>query len=280
MSATNQLHDKLIVITGASDGIGAQAARELHSMGGHVVIVGRSPEKTRQIATELEVPYFIADFAKLDDVRLLAQELKKTYPRIDVLVNNAGGIFGNRELTVDGHERIMQINYLAPFLLTNLLLDTLLKSKATVISTSSIANQLFGHLDMADIELEKGYSANKAYGNAKLANILFIKELHNRYHDKGLNAASFYPGNVATNFASNTTSWLKFIFHSFLRQYVLLSPAQGADTLLWLILSEPGKDWQSGEYYAKRKIIKANKQAYDRNLAKALWEVSDAMTKT
>lgn len=280
MSTTKGILNKLIIITGASDGIGAEAARHLHILGANVVIVGRSPQKTKQIAEELKAPYFIADFSKLDDVRKLADQLRKAYSHIDVLVNNAGGIFGKRELTIDGHEKTMQVNHLAPFLLTNLLLDTLIQSNATVISTSSIANQLFGHLDIQDIELVKGYSANKAYGNAKLANILFIKELHNRYHDQGINAASFYPGNVATNFASNTSSWLKFVYHSFLRNYILISPAQAVDTLVWLALSEPGKDWQSGEYYEKRKIIIANKQAYDTNLAKTLWEISASITRS
>src|SRR5208283_2113543 len=121
------MKDKVIIITGASDGIGAAAARLLKAQGAHVVIVGRSPQKTEKVASELNVPYYLADFAKLNDVRKLAAQLKMDFPRIDVLANNAGGVMGGeRMLTVDGHEMTIQVNYLAPFLLTNLLLDTLI----------------------------------------------------------------------------------------------------------------------------------------------------------
>ena len=127
--------NKIIVITGASDGIGKAAARELKAKGAKVVIVGRSPEKTKAVARELDVAYYIADFSKLSDVRELGEKLHAAYPRIDVLVNNAGGIFGERELTVDGFEKTMQVNHLSHFLLTKLLLNTLIASNATVINT-------------------------------------------------------------------------------------------------------------------------------------------------
>jgi len=158
------MEGKMVVITGASDGIGAQAARQLHRKGANVVLVGRAPEKTHKIADELGVNSYLADFAKLDDVRKLAHQLKQDYPHIDVLLNNAGGIFGNRELTIDGHEKTLQVNHLAPFLLTNLLLDTLINSKASVVNVSSIANRLYGNLDIHDLELAHGFTPNRAYG--------------------------------------------------------------------------------------------------------------------
>ena len=142
---------RTIVITGASDGIGASAARTLSKQGERVVVVGRSAEKTERIAEEIGADYFVSDFADLAQVRQLAAQLKEKYPRIDVLANNAGGIMGSRELTVDGHEKTFQINHLAPFLLTTELMDVLTASQATVINTSSAAN-CFGKLDLDDLE--------------------------------------------------------------------------------------------------------------------------------
>lgn len=268
---------RTIVITGASDGIGAAAARILSGKGERVVIVGRSSEKTTAIAAGIKADYYIADYSKLDEVRKLAAELHKKYPHIDVLANNAGGIMGNREETVDGHEKTFQVNHLAPFLLTTLLMDRLISSKATIINTSSVANKLFANIDITDLESKKNYSPERAYGNSKLANILFTKELHHQYHDKGINAVAFHPGNVATSFSTGTTSSMRFIYQTFLKHLVLISPEKGADTLIWLATSKPGTDWVSGEYYDKRKIEKANPQAYDSDLAKKLWEISKEM---
>jgi NAD(P)-dependent dehydrogenase (short-subunit alcohol dehydrogenase family) len=267
------------VITGASDGIGAAAAHQLHAIGTTVVVVGRFPEKTKEVADGLHAEYYVADFTKLSDVRKLAGELRRDFPRIDVLANNAGGIFGKRELTVDGHEKTMQVNYLAHFLLTNLLMDVLIASKATVINTSSIAHKIFSKFDIDDLEVANGYTQRIAYGNAKLENILFTRELHRRYNEKGISTAAFHPGNVASNFASDTDSSLRYIYHTPLRRLFLISPAKAADTLVWLATTTPGKDWQSGEYYEKRKISKnIDAKATDPDLARELWELSVKFT--
>ena len=150
------MSERTIVITGASDGIGAAAARALAASGDRVVIVGRSPQKTEAIAAELGADHFIADFTRLADVRALAAELLRRYPRIDVLANNAGGIMGARELTADGHEKTLQVNHLAPFLLTTLLMDRLIESRASVINTSSAANR-FGRLNLDDLGNARKY---------------------------------------------------------------------------------------------------------------------------
>lgn len=268
---------KVVVITGASDGIGAAGARALQARGHHVVLVGRSAEKTKLIASELKVPYYLADFADLDEVRSLAKQLKEEIPRIDVLANNAGGIMGSRRVTVDGNELTIQVNHLAPFLLTNLLLDTLIASKATVIATSSIANRAAGMLDLDDLSLEKGYSPQNAYGKAKLMNILFTKELHRRFHGDGINCAAFHPGIVRTSFAGEFKGPISFAYTSLLK-YLLRSPARGADSLVWLATSDPHRDWQSGEYFKNRRVAMATKQAYDRDLAMNLWQVSLKLT--
>jgi len=271
---------KTILITGASDGIGAEAARELHASGENVIIVGRSLEKTKAIASELGAPYYVADFTKLSEVRQLAADIRKDVARIDVLVNNAGGIFGKREITEDGHEKTMQVNHLAPFLLTNLLIDILVASNATVINTSSIANKILSKFDINDIEVEKNYSPEVAYGNSKLENILFTKELNRRYGQAGISTVAFHPGNVATNFANGSGSLMRFIYSTFLSKLFLISPKKGADTLVWLASTAPGKDWTLGEYYVKRKIsTQVNPIANDGDVARELWDWSEEVVK-
>ena len=267
---------RTIIITGASDGIGAAAARALSARGDTVVVVGRSPQKTAAVADELGVDYLVADFARLDDVRALAATLLERYPRIDVLANNAGGIMGDRELTVDGFEKTFQVNHLAPFLLTSLLSERLVSSRATVIATASVANRLYGHLDLDDLGNERAYSPNKAYGDAKLANILFARELDRRFGDSGIASVSFHPGVVRTGFATESTSPMRFFYNAF--GFFLLRPAKGADTLVWLATTTPGTDWKAGGFYTKRKLdFTTNPQADDAALASALWERSAAL---
>ncbi|MFQ4150191.1 SDR family NAD(P)-dependent oxidoreductase [Arthrobacter sp. LAPM80] len=270
------MEPRTIVITGASSGIGEAAARTLAQTGDTIVVVGRSVQRTQAVADDIGADHFIADFSRLDQVAELAVALKDKYPRIDVLVNNAGGIMAGRELTVDGHEKTFQVNHLAPFLLTRLLEDTLLASAAKVISTSSVAHALFGKLDIADLELTKKYSSSRAYGNAKLANILFTRELHRRFNEQGLSSAAFHPGGVATNFSAGSKSPLRFMYGSGFRTY-MLTPAQGAQTLVWLAIGEPGLDWRSGEYFAKSKPARTSRAAKDGILARQLWEESANM---
>jgi NAD(P)-dependent dehydrogenase (short-subunit alcohol dehydrogenase family) len=263
---------RTIVITGASDGIGVAAARRLSAAGHRVVLVGRSPEKTAAIGRELGQPHHVADFADLAQVRELAATLREAYPRIDVLANNAGGIMaGQREMTVDGNEKTLQINHLAPFLLTNLLLDGLLRTGATVVATSSVAARMLGHLDLADLDNARRYRPNKAYGDAKLANILFTRELHRRYPQ--LAPVAFHPGGIATNFAADSGSVMRVMYHTPLRR-LLRGPDQGADQLVWFAQTPPGEQWQVGQYYARRTVAKTNPQADDAELARALWEES------
>jgi NAD(P)-dependent dehydrogenase (short-subunit alcohol dehydrogenase family) len=272
------MQDKVVVITGASDGIGAIAAQKLHDMGAGVVVVGRSAEKTKRVADGIGAKYYTADFARFDDVHQLAARLKQDYPKIDVLINNAGGIFGERQLTVDGHEKTLQVNHLAPFLLTTLLMNTLVDGKASVICTSSIANKRYGNLDINDLDLEHGYTPQRAYGNGKLANILFVQALHQRYHSKGISAVAVHPGVIATHFAHGTTHWLRLLYRTSLAKILLESPQKGAEPLVWLASTKPGIDWQSGQYYEKHRPGKMNKQASDPGLADALWELSQQYT--
>ncbi|WP_285244731.1 SDR family NAD(P)-dependent oxidoreductase [Pseudarthrobacter sp. fls2-241-R2A-127] len=268
---------RTIVITGASDGIGAAAARTLAKAGEQVVVVGRSAEKTRALAAEIGADHHLADFADLAQVRALADTLRSTYPRIDVLANNAGGMMGKRTLTVDGNELTFQVNHLAPFLLTTSLMDTLTASNAKIINTASAAN-FSGKVDLFDLNAEHGYRTFRAYGTGKLANILFTSELHRRFHEQGITTAAFHPGVVRTNFAANSSSPFRHAYKSVANRF-MLSPDQGADTMLWLIKGTAGTDWISGAYYAKRALAKANRQAYDADLARGLWEKSEELVK-
>jgi NAD(P)-dependent dehydrogenase (short-subunit alcohol dehydrogenase family) len=263
------------VITGASDGIGAAAARELAGRGHEVVLVGRSATKTAALADELGAPSYTADFADLDDVRRLADAVGSAHPRIDVLANNAGAIMGHRTLTKDGHELTFQVNHLAPFLLTNLLMPTLVASRARVVQTSSVAARLFGHVDLDDLQLERGYSPDRAYGNGKLENILFTRELDRRHGGEGIAAAAFHPGIVGTSFASGTTHPMRFLYHTpVVNRLFTISPERGAKGLVWLATHEPGRDWPTGRYFERNKVARTNRQASDDALARGLWDRS------
>ncbi len=275
MKASNDMTGKTVVITGASDGIGAAAAKLLHARGANVIVVGRSLEKTTAVAKAVGTKPITADFTDLASVRNAAKAILKTCPQIDVLINNAGGLWPERIVTDDGHEQTFQVNYLAPFLLTNLLHDRLAASKGRIINTSSRANTA-GQVDLDDLDSAKSYRAFNVYGTTKLENILFTQELSRRWGSEGITAASVHPGVVATQFGRD--SKLTSLFYQGLARHVLRSPEKGADTIVWLASTTPGKDWQNGGYYADRKPGKQlNPQANDADLASALWDRSLAL---
>ncbi|WP_182113109.1 MULTISPECIES: SDR family NAD(P)-dependent oxidoreductase [unclassified Actinotalea] len=268
---------RTIVITGASDGIGAAAARDLAARGERVIVVGRSPQKTADVARGIGAEHLVADFARLDDVRALAAALVERTDRIDVLANNAGGVFGRRELTVDGHETTFQVNHLAPFLLTRLLLDRLRAAgTSTVVTTSSAANR-FGRIDLDDLESERGSTPSRAYGASKLANILFTRGLHARHAADGVAAVAFHPGTVATGFAAGSTSVFRLVYRTPLRRFLLTSAEEGGSHLAHFVDGAPGVDWLPGEYYDLRRQAAPNPQALDDRLVDGLWERSAAM---
>ncbi|RZU62978.1 SDR family NAD(P)-dependent oxidoreductase [Zhihengliuella halotolerans] len=266
---------KTVVLTGASDGLGAAAAKQLAAQGHRVVVVGRSPERTAEVAARIDAPYYLADFADLGQVRRLAAGLSADHARIDVLANNAGGIMGQRELTVDGHEKTFQVNHLAPFLLTNLLLPVLTASDATVIQTSSRAARVFARFDIDDLQNADDYRPQTAYGNAKLANILFTRELQQRHGDAGISAVSFHPGIVGTSFAADTTHFMRRVYHGPLKRLLTITPEKAAADLLWLATGAPGQTFEPGEYYESRQLPgRINPDSVDPVLAAQLWDRS------
>ncbi len=267
---------RTVVITGASDGIGAAAARRISRGGHNVVLVGRSESKSAAVAAELDADYFVADFADLSQVRALADKLRSQYPRIDVLGNNAGGVFSKPHRTADGHEITLQVNYLAPFLLTTQLLDLLVGSRAVIVNTSSSSQRLLRKVKLADFDATDRRGPSTAYALAKLANILFTRELHRRFSADGLSAAVVHPGFVNTNIGHSSGSRFLTTMQRTPVSRMIKTADHGADQLVWLATSEPGVDWQAGEYYVKGKVAKANRAADDPALARELWDNSVA----
>ena len=263
--------NRVVVITGGSSGIGAAAARELRAAGAEVAITGRS-EETERLAREIGAKAFPADFGRLSDVRALAAQLLASYPRIDVLANNVGGVIATRQVTEDGHEKTLQVNHLGGFLLTMLLRERLESSGATVINTSSGAHRM-GRLDLSDLENARSYSAWRAYGSAKLMNILHASGIQRRF--RGVNAVSFHPGVVATGFAREGTWPVRLLYGFPLGRLFMIPPAKGADTLVWLATTTPGREWTPGAYYVKRRHAHTSRQSSDVELERGLWEWSE-----
>ena len=263
---------KVIVITGGSSGIGASAARALRERGATVVITGRSPETSR-LASEIGADHFLADFAKLRDVRALAGHLLTQYSRIDVLANNVGGVIHQRQLTEDGHEKTLQVNHLGGFLLTLLLRERLEASGATVINTSSGAHRM-GRIDFADLENERKYSPWRAYGTAKLMNILHAREINRRF--RGVKGVAFHPGVVATGFGREGNALTRFMYESVLSKIFMITPGKGADTLVWLAIAS---DWKPGDYYIKRTAARMSREASGDALARRLWDESSRLVR-
>lgn len=274
----NDVSGKTIVITGGTMGIGQAAARRLRAAGARVAITGRS-DRSAALAADMGCDFFRADYASLSDVRDLAAALLAAYPRVDILANNVGGVMNKRSLTGDGHERTFQVNHLGGFLLTHLLQARLEASQAVVINTSSRAHTM-GHLDMDDLENAQDYAAFRAYGTAKLMNILHADEINRRFRD--VRAVSFHPGVVATGFGRAGSPMVRFVYDNPLTGLFMLSPDKGADTLVWLATSQPGTDngWEPGQYYVKRQRAPKSLQAADDGLAARLWAASMAMVGT
>ena len=211
-------------------------------------------------------------------MRELAGELGRQYSRIDVLVNNAGLIAGaQRTVTADGHELTFQINHLAPFLLTMLLREQLSAAGASVITTSSRAGTVRdARVDAGDLDIAGGYDGLRAYKSSKLANVLFTRELARRWEPLGISAAAVHPGMVRSQWGKSGPMAGRAVVNSPLR-LAMRSPERGADTIVWLATTTPGKDWPTGGHFANRKPATPGRLADDMHLAERLWDQSIAL---
>lgn len=278
----------IILVTGATSGIGKVTATELAKTGAHLVLLARSAEKAaatqreiRAVAGHDRVDVLLADLADLQQVRRAAAEFNARYPRLDVLVNNAGLIFGaQRQLSVDGNELGLATNHLGPFLLTALLLDKLRASPAARVVNLASKAHVMAKPDLADIQSERHYSAMRVYANTKLYNIMFTQELARRLRAHGIanvTANAVHPGVVASNFGASAGGLLSKL--SLLARPFMISVEKGAETSIFLA-SAPEVASTSGGYFAKKKAVAVTHAFNTADHARQLWERSEELTGT
>jgi NAD(P)-dependent dehydrogenase (short-subunit alcohol dehydrogenase family) len=277
------MQDKVVLITGANSGVGFATAKALAKLGAAVLMVCRDEQRGKaamrdiaKIATGREPVLLVADVSLQSAVRALAKEVQLRFPRLDVLINNAGAIFDRRELTADGIEKTFAVNHLAPFFLTNLLLDVLRSTPSSRIVT--VASEAYpGRLDFDNLQGERHYNFLGAYGRTKLCNILFTYELARRLEGSSVTANCLSPGPVATRFGDNM-SGLPALFPSVMKRipFLFQSPDSGARTSVQLA-SSPELAGATGCFYLRERERRTKPITYDRQVAARLWRVSEAL---
>jgi len=268
---------RTVLVTGASDGIGAEAARVLAERGATVHVTGRSADKLRPVAEAVGTEPLVADFSRLDDVRRLAEQVRARVGSIDVLMNNAGGTFVPSKRTADGHEPNFQVNHLSPFLLTNLLRPQLAAAgKSLVVNTASVGN-LAGKIVLDDLDYEHRRAIEfLAYGTSKLMNIVFTRGISQRWSDEGIVSVAVHPGPVGSSFGRD--SWfVGLLYRSPLKRFATISVPDGAAPLI--AIAEGGPDPEvDGRYFSRfTPDGRENKQASDQAIIDGLWERSAAL---
>ena len=270
------MQGKTVVITGATSGIGEVTAETLARLGARVVFVARDAVKGRAMLDRLiranpdaAHDWVHADLSTIATMKAAGKALGRKLSRIDVLINNAGAIFERREVTADGLEKTFAVNHMAYFVVTGQLRSRLAPD-ARIVSTASNAH-VYGRLDFDDLQSARGYSGVAAYARSKLCNILWTRELARRVGGGEVTANCVHPGAVRTGFGENNSGLMKSLFG--LARPFMLSPRQGADTLIYLA-SSPDVTGQSGGYWAKRRPTQPSAAARDPAAAVRLWEVS------
>jgi retinol dehydrogenase-14 len=269
---------RLVLVTGGSGGIGKATALGLARLGARVSIVGRDLRRTEAAADEIRaagqrrVNVFVADLSSLSEVRRLADEVLQRLPRVDVLVNNVGGYWNTRHVTADGLERTFALNHLAPFLLTNLLLDRLRESAPARVVTVSSQAQAGGRIDFDDLQGERDYSGARAYSQSKLANLLFTYELARRLPDTTVTANAVHPGMVNTSFGAEDPGAVQRLLVPFVRPF-MRKPASGATTSIQ-VAAAPDLERVTGRYFDNGKPRRSAENSYDEATATRLWQVS------
>jgi retinol dehydrogenase-12 len=286
MASTHSLSlsGKICLVTGATNGIGQVAARELAARGATVVVAGRSRTKClatvegiKRVTGNDQVDYLVADLSIQNEVRSLAAQFLARYQRLHILVNNAGAVFFSRRQSANGLELTFALNHLNYFLLTNLLLDTIKASApARIINVSSRAHSRVPGINFDDLQSQKSYQGMRVYGQSKLANILFTAELSKRLAGSGVTANSLHPGVVATGFGANNAGPLgrlgRRVFNLF-----SITPEAGARTIVYLATS-PEVEGVTGRYFQDEKAIAPSRAAQDAQAAARLWQISEKLT--
>ena len=270
---------KVCVVTGANSGIGKETAEGLARMGATVVMVCRDSERGRAALEEIKsrsgsqsVELMICDFASQSQIRKLAEEFKQRHDRLNVLINNAGLVLTRRTLTEDGYETTFAVNHLGYFLLTNLLLDVIKRSApARIVNVASTAHHS-GTIDFNDLQGERSYGTMRAYGQSKLANILFTYELARRLEGSNVTVNCLHPGVIGTNIFRSVPAL------GAMAKLFLKSPKKGAETSIYLATS-PEVAQVTGKYFDEKRAVRSSRESYDEAVAERLWQVSEQMTK-
>lgn len=274
---------KIVIVTGANSGIGKVTALELARKGATVIMVCRNRQKGEQAMKELiaetgnpSIDLLFCDFASQRQIRVLAEEIKYRYDKIDVLVNNAGLMMKKRVLTEDGLETTFAVNHLGYFLLTNLLLPLLKPAPAArIVNVASDAHR-YAKIDFGNLQAEEKFSSWGSYGQSKLANIMFTYELAHRLRGTNITVNCLHPGVVRTNFGQSGN----FLFKNAVKLAgsFFLTPEKGAETSIYLATA-PELEGITGKYFAKKKVKKSNKQSYNVEVSRRLWVVSEELTR-
>lgn len=281
------MQGKTVIVTGATNGIGEVTARELARAGADVVIISRSADKCQKTVNDIKtqtgnqnISYIAADLSAIAEIRRAAHEFKNTHDRLHVLVNNAGAMFNQRQVSADGYEMTFALNHLSYFLLTHLLLETLKATaaadgEARIINVASDAHQA-GNINFDDLQHEKSYSGVgfSAYADSKLMNVMFTYELAERLRGTGISANVLHPGLVRTGFGKNNGGIMRFIVG--LMQMFALTPEQGAETSIYLAMS-PEVIGVTGKYFVKKCPRQTTPASYDREVQRKLWQVSEQL---
>lgn len=279
--AEKSMQGKICLVTGSTSGIGKVTARELANKGASVVLVSRSREKGEATQAEIkqatgnqDVELLVADLSLLEDVRRLATEFQQTHDHLHLLVNNAGCAYPTRTLTSDGLEATLAVNYLAPFLLTELLLDTLKASAPARIINISSAQHVNASIEFDNLQGEKKYTNLGSYNQAKLAVLLWTYELARQLEGTGVTVNALHPGIVASNFVAGMVGVPAVVMK--LGKPFLLTVEQGAQTTLYLATSSD-VDGVSGKYFVKSQEKKSSAGSYDQAVGSRLWEVTEQL---